>query len=53
VRRADDGTFVNLALVAGGFATTLRLPPNTAHADALADAERAARSAGRGLWGAC
>jgi micrococcal nuclease len=45
--------FVNAALVRAGFARTLAIPPNTAHAARFARlAERAARR-GRGLWGRC
>jgi micrococcal nuclease len=45
--------FVNAALVRGGYARTLTIPPNTAHADLFARlAQRAARH-GRGLWGRC
>ncbi|MFV0373529.1 thermonuclease family protein [Microbacterium sp.] len=49
----DDGRFVNGILVAGGFAQTLTVPPNTAHADLLATAEAEARTAAAGLWAAC
>lgn len=45
--------FVNARLVSGGFARTLSIPPNTAHAADLAALERAAALAGRGLWSAC
>jgi micrococcal nuclease len=53
VYRADDATFVNLALALGGYARTLSIKPNTAHADELAAAVADATRAGRGLWGAC
>lgn len=53
VYRIDDGTFVNLALVADGFAAVLTYPPNVAHADELTAAAAMARSEGRGLWSAC
>jgi micrococcal nuclease len=47
------GRFVNAALVRGGYARTLSIAPNTAHAALFARlAERAARR-GRGLWGRC
>lgn len=53
VYRRRDGLFVNAALVRGGFATTLTIPPNVAHESFLARLERTARDAGRGLWHAC
>ena len=46
----EDGTFVNLRLVAEGYATAYRYPPNVRHAERFRDAERLAREAGRGLW---
>jgi micrococcal nuclease len=45
--------FVNARLVAAGYARTLSIPPNTAHAAELAALERRAALAGRGLWSAC
>ena len=45
--------FVNAALVRGGFARTLRFPPNTAHAGLFRRLQARAGEAGRGLWGAC
>ena len=53
VYRADDGVFVNAALVRDGYAEPLTIPPNVAHAGELASLARAARHAGRGLWNAC
>jgi micrococcal nuclease len=53
VERADDGLFVNLDLVEGGWADDLPFPPNTAHAREFALAVATARREGRGLWGAC
>jgi micrococcal nuclease len=53
VYRARDGLFVNAALVRGGYATTLIIPPNTAHAAQFAWLERRARDHRRGLWRAC
>ncbi len=44
---------LELTLLARGAARTLAIPPNTDRASAYAAQERAARSAGRGLWGAC
>jgi micrococcal nuclease len=48
-----DGLFVNAALVERGYARTLTIPPNVAHADEFVRLARRAREAGRGLWGAC
>jgi micrococcal nuclease len=45
--------FVNAALVRGGFARTLEIAPNTAHAPELRHLEARSGRAGRGLWGAC
>lgn len=49
----EDGTFVNLALVAEGYAEAIRVEPNTSRFDDLRDAERSAMHAGIGMWGAC
>ena len=53
VYRASDGLFVNLALVAEGYAAVATYPPNVAHAEAFAAAARRAQEGGRGLWGRC
>jgi len=53
VYRTRDGLFVNAALVRGGYATTLTIPPNTAHATQFAALERRARERRRGLWHRC
>lgn len=53
VYRADDGVFVNLAIIANGYARLLTIPPNVAHTDDFVAANRAAREAGSGLWSAC
>jgi micrococcal nuclease len=45
--------FVNARLVSAGYARTLSIPPNTAHATELSALERDAALAGRGLWAAC
>jgi len=47
------GTFVNEELLSGGYARTLEIPPNTAHASRFEAVERRASAAGQGLWGAC
>jgi micrococcal nuclease len=46
-------TFVNRVLVARGYARTLTIPPNVAHADEFARLARRAREDGTGLWSAC
>lgn len=48
-----DGRFLNLVMVAEGYATTLRIEPNTAFASELGTAEAAAAKARLGLWAAC
>ena len=53
VYRASDGLFVNAELVRRGYAVTLTIPPNVAHAAEFARLARGARRAGRGLWSAC
>jgi micrococcal nuclease len=53
VYRHRDGLFVNAALVRGGFATILTIPPNVSHAADLRGLQRDARARRRGLWGAC
>jgi len=53
VWRASDGLFVNLDLVAGGYADILSIPPNTAHADEFRAAMTAAKATPAGLWAAC
>jgi micrococcal nuclease len=52
-REGRPDLFVNARLIAAGYARTLSIPPNTAHAAELAALERAAALAGRGLWSAC
>jgi micrococcal nuclease len=53
VYRDRDGLFVNAALVRGGYATTLSIAPNTAHARQFSALERRARRGRRGQWRAC
>lgn len=53
VVRSSDGLFVNLEMVAAGYAAVLNYPPNDHYADILARAEADAVAAGRGLWGQC
>lgn len=47
-----DGIFVNYELVKEGYANTSRYPPDVACADLFGQAEREAREAMAGLWGA-
>jgi micrococcal nuclease len=49
----DDGTFINLALVEGGFAEAIRVAPNDLHFDELLAAEDAAARGALGMWGEC
>jgi micrococcal nuclease len=53
VYRVADDLFVNLQMVRDGFAVMATYPPNVAHVEAFRAAEQEARSANRGLWGAC
>jgi micrococcal nuclease len=53
VYRTSDGLFVNAALVRHGYAHTLTIPPNVAHAGEFRRLASAAHRAGRGLWSAC
>jgi micrococcal nuclease len=52
-RQGLPDLFVNARLITAGYARTLSIPPNTAHAAELATLERTAALAGRGLWSAC
>ncbi|WP_376793274.1 thermonuclease family protein [Thermoflexus sp.] len=42
---------MNLALVRGGYARAMTIPPDTSCAETFQAAEEEARKAGRGLWG--
>lgn len=53
VVRSHDGLFVNLELVAAGYAAVLIYPPNDHYADVLDRAQAAAVASGRGLWRVC
>ena len=53
VYRAPRRPVRELALVDGGLRRRPRYPPNVAHRADFERAERAARTAGRGLWAAC
>jgi micrococcal nuclease len=48
--RPTGWLLVNLELVRLGFAQVTTYPPDVRYVDALLDAQRAARAAGRGLW---
>ena len=52
-RDTGEAGFYNRHLVRQGQATAFEVPPNSAFADALQADERAARTEGLGLWGAC
>lgn len=47
----DD--FINLQLVREGYATVYTFPPNVRYVNQLVVAQKEAREAKRGLWGAC
>jgi micrococcal nuclease len=53
VYRARDGLFVNAQLVRRGYASTLTIPPNVAHAGEFRRLAAAARRHGAGLWSSC
>ena len=53
VVRSHDGLFVNLEMVAAGYAAVLTYPPNDHYADVLDRAQAEAVVSGRGLWSAC
>jgi micrococcal nuclease len=53
VYREPDGAFVNARLVRDGYARTLAIAPNVAHARQFAQLARTAREGGRGLWAEC
>jgi micrococcal nuclease len=53
VYREGDGAFVNALLVRDGYARTLTIAPNVAHAAEFTRLAKTARTAGKGLWRAC
>lgn len=53
VWRSDDGLFINLDLLVGGYADVLSIAPNTFHAEEFRIARDDARAAPRGLWRTC
>lgn len=50
---AHHGRDYSANLIRGGYARTLTIPPNTAHAHIYEKLQRKAKKAKRGLWGAC
>lgn len=48
-----DGTFVNEAIVAAGWATAVLFPPDDRYYAAMQAAERAAAASTRGIWSLC
>lgn len=53
VYRFRDDLHVNLAMVVDGYATTLTIKPNTAHAMEFTAAVQQAKSLSLAIWGAC
>ena len=49
----DDDSLFNETLVRRGFATVATYPPDTRYLQRFEAAQRVAKAAGRGLWGAC
>jgi hypothetical protein len=45
-----DGTFVNAALLEGGYGRTINISPDTRYEDEFADLQQEAKDAGRGVW---
>ncbi|HYO43912.1 MAG TPA: thermonuclease family protein [Candidatus Limnocylindrales bacterium] len=52
LRDGETWLFVNLELVRQGYAQVVTYPPDVRWIDTLRDAQRVARDAGLGLWGA-
>ena len=48
-----DGSMFNETLVREGFATVATYPPDVRYVDRFDVAQRSARAADRGMWGAC
>ncbi len=53
VYRASDGMFLNLEMVAEGYAAAYRYEPNVFHASEFAEAQSYAQDLRIGLWRAC
>ena len=47
-----DGTMINAALLAGGYAQQMTIPPNVKHVEEFRQLVNEARDAKRGLWSA-
>ncbi len=46
----EDGTFVNARMMQDGYASPMKIPPNTKYAELFDDLYLQARSEKRGLW---
>lgn len=53
LHRASDDLFINHWLLENGYADSVSYEPNTSYEIDFDRTARSARSAGRGLWGAC
>jgi micrococcal nuclease len=53
VYRVRDGMFVNLEIIAKGYARLLTIPPNVTHVDKFVAAARNAERQNLGLWSGC
>ncbi len=53
IYRSDDGLFVNLEIVAKGYAQPLTIAPNVNFAQDFVEAARRAEAADIGLWSGC
>lgn len=53
VYRVKDGMFVNLEIIAKGYARLLTIPPNVTHVDRFVTAARDAQRQNLGLWSGC
>jgi micrococcal nuclease len=53
IYRLPDGLFVNLAIIANGYARPLTIRPNDTHSVEFVAAARTARDGDIGLWHAC
>jgi micrococcal nuclease len=51
--RSSDGLFVNLDIVAKGFAQPLTIPPNVNFSEQFVEAARVAERSNVGLWASC